>query len=133
MLTVTRQPTDMMMGRLIDAVERTWSAETAVDPVEWSPENAAIGQCAITALVVEDYFGGAILRAEVNGVSHYWNQLPSGEEADLTIHQFGRVASRTKAEIRDREYLLASPDTARRYGVLAGRVADALQRPDSSG
>ena len=47
-----------------------------------------MGQCAVTALVVQDFLGGELIRAFVCGESHYWNRLPDGSELDLTADQF---------------------------------------------
>ena len=48
------------------------------------------GQCYITALVVQDFFGGEILRCVLNkkGDTHYWNII-DGVGVDLTSDQFG--------------------------------------------
>ena len=65
------------------------------------------GQCAVTALVVQDHCGGSILSGEVNGIPHYWNRLPTNEELDLTLRQFGRSAHHSKvATVRPRLHSL---------------------------
>ena len=53
-----------------------WHADTSFAPADWSPDNPAFGQCAVTALIVQDLFGGELLRACIAGGSHYWNLLP---------------------------------------------------------
>ena len=40
---------------------------------EWNESNKYLGMCAITALIVNDYFGGTIGKIYVNGISHYFN------------------------------------------------------------
>jgi hypothetical protein len=78
------------------AIRASWS-ELTVDPVDrdvWSPANPSRGQCAVTALVVQDLLGGELLLAEVRHADgsrqglHYWNRLPGGDEVDLTGEQF---------------------------------------------
>lgn len=108
------------------AVEASWSQETSNAPERWSPENRAFGQCAVTALVVQDYLGGALLRTVVGDVSHYWNELSDGFELDLTRHQFKQYVPEGR-EYRVREYVLSSPDTARRYVRLLALVAEHLE------
>ena len=61
----------MVFASLLE-VERViragWSSETC-DPLaldEWSPEAPARGQCAVTALIVQELFGGDLLLAEVH-------------------------------------------------------------------
>jgi hypothetical protein len=102
---------------------KAWSRETSSEPKAWSSANSAIGQCAVTALVVQDFLGGHLLRGKVGSVSHYWNLLPSGQQVDLTIGQFGT----SKPTIRDiagrtRDYVLSFPETQVRYKVLIERV-----------
>lgn len=100
-----------------------WSAGTSSDPESWSPRNPAWGQCAVTALIVQDEFGGQLLRAETPLGSHYWNLLPDGSELDLTREQFQDAFRAQNVAIRDRNYVLSFPATRRRYELLRGAVA----------
>ena len=115
-------------SKFVSAVERAWTRETSSAPEAWSPANPAFGQCAVTALVVQDFYGGSLLRVQVGDVSHYWNVLPDGTELDLTRQQFGGEIETSGSELRDRAYVLSFPETARRYGILRARV-DASARP----
>jgi len=105
---------------LLAAIRRAWAADTSIDS-EWSATCPARGQCAVTALVVQDYLGGQLVRAKVEGISHYWNWIRGGE-VDLTRDQFTHFAP-TAAGIRSRGYVLSVPDTVRRYETLKERVA----------
>jgi hypothetical protein len=77
------------------AIRASWSLETCdpIDAEDWAPTNPSLGHCAVTALVLHDFFGGELLEAEVffqNGSRqgfHYWNRL-AGVEVDLTREQF---------------------------------------------
>jgi 8-oxo-dGTP pyrophosphatase MutT (NUDIX family) len=109
------------MASLEHAVRAAWCLWTS-DPVDqpgWTDANPASGQCASTALVVQDRLGGELLMADVyeadgsrQGV-HYWNRLPDGRELDLTREQFrgGEVVGPPRAIERP-------PDVTR--GRLAG-------------
>ena len=100
-------------------IQYAWYRGTSSDPENWTPENPAWGQCAVTALIVQDLLGGILLRAKVNGVSHYWNVLDTGEKIDLTIAQFGDKVILNEVPVeRSREYVLSFPDTKRRYELL---------------
>jgi hypothetical protein len=107
------------IGRVISAC---WSRRTSYDPVGWSSRNRAWGQCAVTALIVQDLFGGVLLRGFVNGIEHYWNRLPNEEEVDLTRTQFPNVREVASVALASREFVLASPSTASRYAELKRRV-----------
>lgn len=112
---------EIEMRSLEERVRRAWCRETSVD-VDWSPENPAQGQCAVTALVVQDEFGGGLVRCSVGATSHYWNVLPGGREVDLTREQFGAEFSPSKTEARSRSYVLSFPETRRRYALLRERI-----------
>ena len=108
---------------LFDAIRLAWAADTSTDP-GWSTKCPARGQCAVTALVIQDYLGGELMRAEVEGISHYWNQV-SGGEIDLTREQFTKFEPGTIRN-RSRRYVLSFSETVRRYETLKERVAMTL-------
>jgi hypothetical protein len=116
-----------ILSRLQQAFNRAWSRETSFDPLNWSDQNAAWGQCAVTALIVQDHCGGRLMTGEINGVPHYWNRISGNRDLDLTEHQFGRILSRSGTRECDREYVLSYPQTARRYRKLRTKVAEALE------
>jgi len=113
------------------ALIHSWNADTAFG--EWSPECPPLNQCAVTALVVQDLFGGDLLRCEMtNGDSHYWNRLSDGMEIDLTESQFSFVEPkplRDTVVVRDRDYVLSFPETVVRYELLIYRVRHYLFGP----
>jgi hypothetical protein len=106
---------------MIGAIRQAWCRETSYWPEEWTPENPALGQCAVTALVVQDFLGGDIWRGQVEFVTHYWNHV-LGQSVDLTLHQFPRGSTRTPDVPVHRDRLLADANTWRRYQLLRQRV-----------
>jgi hypothetical protein len=105
------------------AIRQSWGRETSQDST-WSDENPASGQCAITALIVQDFYGGDLVRAKVGEISHYWN-LVDGKSIDLTREQFTSFEPGLM-ERRDRSYVLSFPATERRYSILKKRVQKIL-------
>lgn len=103
-------------------LEGAWCAATSADPDHWNEHNPALGQCAVTALIVQDYFGGVLVRADNEGVGHYWNRV-GGVEIDLTRSQFKTWAPSNEIE-GDREYVLSSPETKYRYELLTARLVE---------
>lgn len=85
----------MKLSELEAVLRKCWTKETCGHS-EWTPENPSRGQCFVTALVVQDYFGGEILITLVNTPGstgyHWYNRLPSGEEIDFTKGQFPKYA-----------------------------------------
>lgn len=120
------------LARLHASLQAAWSAATSYDAQAWSRANAASGQCAVTACVVQDYLGGDIVWAEAQlpdggRVSHFFNVL-DGKEVDLTRGQFppGTVvpagAGYPGAD-SSRVHILSYPATVRRYELLKHAVA----------
>ncbi len=71
---------------LAAALDEAWSSGTST---KWTPENPPNGQCSVTSLVVQDLFGGEILKMQVPGGTHFYNRI-GGKRVDLTISQFGQ-------------------------------------------
>lgn len=92
------------------------------------PDRKPHGQCAVTALVVQDLLGGEILRAEIEGLgSHYWNLVPWMGEIDLTRAQFPDALILPRGVIVPRSRLLegeraAQARTSERYEELLAAV-----------
>lgn len=80
--------------QLYDILSEIWCADTCAPRLrpEWSKENKTLGQCSITAFLVQDIFGGkvyGILRPDGN--YHCYNVV--GDCCfDLTSEQFGEEA-----------------------------------------
>jgi hypothetical protein len=114
---------NVTMKELSLALLRAWCADTARG--SWRVDVPALNQCAVTALIVQDYFGGDLKRQALNdGDSHYWNDLPYFSEVDLTFSQFAVTKQFGVGDVitRSREYVLSFPDTKIRYELLKKRV-----------
>lgn len=114
-------------------IPTVWAADTSSTPDLWTPENPALGQCAVTALVLQDYYGGDLLRVTNRGEGHYFNCIVdpitgAPTRIDLTWSQFSQESWEPEddEQVRDRAYVLSFPDTVRRYELLRDRVAAAL-------
>lgn len=115
------------------AIEKSWSRETSYSPDNWNANNPAFGQCAVTALVINDYLGGQILNCEVTlpnneKISHYFNFI-NNSEIDLTKIQFpiGSNFSKSFEKKKDfdsvRDYMLSNSNTKSRYELLKTKVS----------
>lgn len=93
---------------------------------KWTKKVPEMGQCAVTALVIQDHFGGLI--AYNKHLDHYWNLLDTGDQIDLTRKQFRKRHKFNIDEVKSREELL-STDRARqfktqeRYRLLRIRIS----------
>lgn len=90
----------------------------------WSEENKCFGMCAITSLIINDYFGGDICKIYVNGISHYFN-LVEDKILDLTSSQFNHEINYKDYQIVDRKKILTD-DTNNRYNKLKTRLIKKL-------
>ena len=97
---------------------------------EWNEDNPSLGQCAITSLIVNDYFGGKIMRCMASTGSHYYN-LIDDKIVDLTVEQFlGEIPDYEHGEERAREYLLDNDDTKNRYLLLCSNLRKTIEEED---
>jgi len=118
------------LERAIRAAWCLWTSDP-VDQPDWTDANPASGQCASTALVVQDRLGGELLIADVHEADgsrqgvHYWNRLPDGREVDLTREQFrgGEVVGVPEVVERPRD--VTRGRLSGHYHLLAHRVAQA--------
>jgi len=70
-------------------LRQAWSPATSS---LWRAENPAAGQCSVTALLVEERFGGEILKTRIGTAWHFYNRI-GGARCDLTASQFaGAIA-----------------------------------------
>jgi hypothetical protein len=118
-----------------DALQKSWSTATS-STGEWNSSNPWLGQCTVSACVVQDYLGGDIVNSVAtlsNGkkISHYFN-LVNGKYIDLTIQQFsdGTTFSDPKPKQKSfsstREYCLSYENTNKRYEILKAKVAKCI-------
>jgi hypothetical protein len=129
----------MTIDDLDVALRKSWVTRTDMEITElFNKGEPSVGQCAVTALVVQDYFGGDILNTLVTYPdnptvfsSHYFNVI-DGMEIDLTRQQFKARVKLSDAKPRHggltstREYVLSNPSTMERYLSLKSRVDEAL-------
>ena len=70
---------------ILKVLKQCWSLESSSI---WTEENPAKGQCGVTSLVINDNFGGEILKTKLpNGQWHFYNSI-SGKRYDFTSSQF---------------------------------------------
>lgn len=106
------------LDELRSALERCWDEQTSAGG--YTPERPSTGQCAVTAMIVQDRFGGDLMRVINEGDSHYYNRI-DGVDVDLTRDQFNTWAPTDGPVVRDRDYVGTHPSTKARYELLAAR------------
>jgi hypothetical protein len=122
------------------AIRSSWGRDTYPpdERTPWDPDNPARGQCGVTAVVLNDIFGGELVRGEVHVDGervdfHWWNRLPGGLEIDLTREQLG-----PHEIVTDGVAIARPPNTEIKrlkaeYELLRQRVFDALAAQQGRG
>lgn len=127
-----RDANGLTLQSLYELLGGAWRADTCTPRLRerWSPENPTLGQCSVTAFLVQDLFGGEVrgVPREAGGF-HCFNVI-DGRTFDLTSEQFGdeklnyadcpeqsREAHFARAEKRQR-YLLLRKRLLGEYAVL---------------
>ncbi len=91
----------------------------------WPNGNIAKGQCFVTALAVQEAFGGEIFELRLAEKEiHYYNVI-DGEVIDLSSEQFGEHINVDfyRAGIpSDVELIMSDPIKRERYAVLISRI-----------
>ena len=129
--------TGSKLSQLEEVLSKSWTKETSSDPENWNGDNPAYGQCAVTALIVNDYLGGEMVWAEAKlpdgkGISHYFNLIDE-QEVDLTRRQFpeGTIihggVEKKKQYASTRDYVLSFPVTQQRYLLLKQQVEENIK------
>lgn len=116
---------------LYSILRKAWCKDTAYPScqAEWVESDPSYGQCAITAMLVYDMFGGSIHRIRVDGGgTHYFNKI-DGHYIDLTVEQFDLYnipVSYEPNEEMPRQYCGKNADTTKCYKLLIERISAVL-------
>ena len=77
--------------RLYDALTEIWCEYTCAPRLreKWSRDNITLGQCSITAFLVQDIFGGRVYGVPRAGGNFHCYNVVGDVVFDLTSEQFG--------------------------------------------
>lgn len=112
---------------LYRTLKRVWCRETCAPRLrgDWSEENPTLGQCSITAFLVQELFGGTVYGVPLpDGNFHCWNEIGPCR-FDLTSEQFG--AEKLDYEnnpVQRREEHLSDADKRSRFELLKRRLEE---------
>ena len=106
---------------LYDALKHVWCEYSCAPRMRnrWSEENITLGQCSITAFLVQDIFGGYVFGIErPAGSFHCYNSV-NGYVFDLTSEQFGgEMLSYADNPEQSRDVHFAKQEKFERYQYL---------------
>ncbi len=112
-----------------DLLSDIWCADTCAPRMrkDWNPGNKTLGQCSITAFLMQDIYGGKVLGVALpDGNYHCFNDV-GGCVFDLTSEQFGdKRLDYADCPEQLREKHFAKEEKRQRYEVLKERLAAAV-------
>jgi hypothetical protein len=111
-----------LMTHLQGVLLQAWSLASSS---KWVPDNPALGQCGVTALVVHDLLGGDILSTQIPGGPHFYNRI-EGKRYDFTESQFDRPI--VYEDVLSSRQEAFSDTTGTQYNALKRKVLERLKR-----
>ncbi len=114
-----------------DLLDGIWCRKTCAPRMqdEWSVENKTLGQCSITAFLVQDIYGGEVYGILRPGGNYHCYNVVNGHVFDLTSEQFGDEAASLRYEdnpVQLKQVHFAKEEKRLRYEYLKARVREAL-------
>ena len=108
-----------------DLLSGIWCADTCAPRMrkDWTPENRTLGQCSITAFLIQDIYGGKVYGVPLSdGNFHCFNDV-DGCLFDLTSEQFGDTRlDYANCPEQDRAVHFAKAEKKERYELLKERL-----------
>ena len=85
------EPYSGTLRDLYEELREAWSADTCAPRMRagWTKENRTLGQCSVTAFLVQDLFGGKVYGIPLEEGGYHCYNVIGGEIFDLTDAQFG--------------------------------------------
>ena len=115
---------------LYDRLSGIWCEYTCAPRLrkDWSKHNKTLGQCSITAFLVQDIFGGKVFGVPTdNGGKHCFNVV-NGFTFDLTSEQFqGKPIDYADAVEQSRDEHFAKREKYERYLYLVKELKKTLE------
>ena len=115
---------------LYDVLSGIWCAETCAPRMrpDWSLKNRTLGQCSITAFLVQDLYGGQVYGVPLKDGNYHCFNVVGDCVFDLTSEQFGKEKldySLTHEQFRETHF--AKAEKQQRYAYLKSRLMDRLE------
>ncbi|MCR4692096.1 MAG: hypothetical protein K5739_12190 [Lachnospiraceae bacterium] len=114
---------------MYDILAELWCAETCAARMrdKWTKENRTLGQCSITAFLVQDVFGGEVYGIRRPDGNYHCYNVVSGRLFDLTSEQFGgEVLDYSDNPLQERSVHFADGDKKARYELLSRRFHESI-------
>ena len=107
-----------------------WQADTCAPRMRgrWSPDNKTLGQCSITAFLLQDIYGGKVYGVPLGDGNYHCFNAACACVFDLTSEQFGDVRlNYENCPEQLREVHFAKEEKRQRYELLKARLFAVLK------
>ncbi len=111
---------------LYDLLKLCWNKETCAPRMaeNWTSENPGLGQCSITAFLVQDIFGGEVYGVDLKDGNYHCFNVIDGHIYDLTSAQFDHPLDYTLEHKQEREVHFQKKEKEERYQKLKKSLAE---------
>ena len=115
---------------LYDSLKQIWSADTCAPRMRdrWTKEDPSLGQCSITAFLVQDIFGGKVYGVPLNDGNYHCFNVVDGHVFDITSEQFDHELNYTLEHEQFREVHFAKTEKKERYEILKRRLKEYCEK-----
>lgn len=106
-----------------------WCKETCAPRLmeEWTCENPTLGQCSVTAFLMQDMFGGEVYGIPTKGGNYHCFNVVGNCVFDLTSEQFGNTVldyNNSKRQFRDIHF--QKTEKSQRYELLRSKLLEKM-------
>lgn len=112
-----------------DLLSTIWCSDTCAPRMrqDWTPENKTLGQCSITAFLVQDIYGGEVYGILRPGGNYHCYNVIGDSLFDLTSEQFGdEVLCYENNPLQSRDVHFSKEEKRLRYEYLRSEVLKTL-------
>jgi len=115
---------------LYDSLKQIWAADTCAPRMRdrWTKENPSLGQCSITAFLVQDIFGGKVYGVPLNDGNYHCFNVVDGHVFDITSEQFDYELSYSLEHEQFREVHFSKTEKRERYEILKQRLKEYCEK-----
>jgi hypothetical protein len=105
---------------MYEALSEIWCEYTCAPRMrkDWSKENRTLGQCSVTAFLVQDVFGGEVYGIPLKEGGYHCFNVADGHLFDLTSAQFKEKLDYNDCVLQKREVHFAKQEKYERYLYL---------------
>ena len=125
-----REAHGLTLRDMYDLLSGIWSADTCAPRMrkDWSESNKTLGQCSITAFLMQDLYGGKVYGVPLGDGNYHCFNVVGNCVFDLTSEQFGdTVLDYSHCPEQTREQHFAKQEKYRRYLALRGALLGAIK------